>query len=279
MKIAIVLINLLISVKAFASVHQRVGPDSWAYYGKDFYQRISGQQKLFKDQVGAILNLVHTSTAGAFDTITATCSGNCYRHTSVGYEGARKIIFGETFIKRDQAGIFVTDVYCGKKFYYRALSEVSAMHTEVNIEHTWPQSKFSHAFNKDIQKSDMHHLFPTDSDANNRRGNFHFGYIEESRNELEVENCSISRLGDESGHSVFTPPVAHRGNVARALFYFSTRYNLEIPKGEESILRQWHTADPVDVEEVTRHEIIARYQQVRNPFVDHPALAERISDF
>jgi endonuclease I len=37
--------------------------------------------------------------------------------------------------------------------------------------------------------------------------------------------------------------------------------------------------DPIDEAEKTRHEIIAKYQKVRNPFIDFPELVEKIADF
>ena len=86
-------------------------------------------------------------------------------------------------------------------------------------------------------------------------------------------------MGLINGNDVYTPPVPHRGNIARALFYFSMHYNLPISKAEETILREWNKNDPVDANEIRRHEGIAKYQKVRNPFVDHPELADRVSDF
>ena len=153
------------------------------------------------------------------------------------------------------------------------------MGNEVNIEHTWPQSRFNGNFDKNMQKSDLHHLYPTDSNANNRRANHEFGEVGENHDELNVHNCSSSKLSDFSGHFIFSPPQMHRGNVARSLFYFATRYKLFIGPAEEIILRLWHKNDPIDEAEKNRHEVIAKYQKVRNPFVDFPELVEKISDF
>ncbi|RYZ37744.1 MAG: endonuclease I, partial [Myxococcaceae bacterium] len=81
------------------------------------------------------------------------------------------------------------------------------------------------------------------------------------------------------GRTVFEPPDAHKGNVARALFYFSTVYNKPIPQNEESVLKEWNTLDKVDAAEVKRNDVIETHQQNRNPFVDDPTLSERIADF
>lgn len=201
------------------------------------------------------------------------------KHLSVGYKSARKILFGELYLQNDGRGKFVEDVYCGKKFYFRQVEDVSNMGNEVNIEHTWPQSKFNPRYNKDMQKSDLHHLYPTDSDANNRRANFHFGNVSDREDQLNVHECDESRLGSRNGQMIFTPPSEHKGNVARSLFYFAVRYEMEIPAHEEAILRDWHKQDPVDEEERERHEVIVRYQKVRNPFVDYPELVERFTNF
>lgn len=266
---------LLFSVSALAQTDRKLANGQLAYYGETFY---SG--KVTKESLYKILNENHTIVSGKHDVIASACSsGTCYKHTSVGYDSARKIMFGELFNKNDSKGMFVQDVYCGKKFYYNNASEISNMHTEVNIEHTWPQSKFNGSFDKNMQKSDMHHLYPTDSSANNRRANHEFGNVGQDHDQLNVQNCSISQLGDIKGHFIFTPPTNHRGNVARSLFYFATRYKLFIGPAEEMILRLWNKADPIDSAELARHEMIAKHQKVRNPFLDFPELIEKVSDF
>ena len=78
---------------------------------------------------------------------------------------------------------------------------------------------------------------------------------------------------------ILNPPIEHRGNVARALFYFSVRYGMSISAVEESSLRSWHMEDPVDEAELERHEQIFSIQRVRNPFIDFPELVEDIDNF
>ncbi|MGB1282803.1 MAG: endonuclease, partial [Schleiferiaceae bacterium] len=43
-----------------------------------------------------------------------------------------------------------------------------------------------------------------------------------------------------------------------------------------STLLQWHQNDPVDAFETNRNNVIYNYQGNRNPFVDHPELAEHL---
>lgn len=260
----------------FANVHQRLPNGAPAYYGEEFYNtpKFLSKNFLFK-----ILNSEHGSIPGRPDIIVANCdNANCYRHTSVGYEGARRIMFGELFVNRDAKGTFVKDVYCGKRFYFRSPADASNMHAQINIEHTWPQSRFNPSFDKNMQKSDMNHLYLTDSLANNKRGNFPFGEIGNNVDQLNVQNCDISHLFQAKGTMLFTPPEMHRGNVARSLFYFAVRYNLPLDPAQEAILRVWNKMDPIDQEEVERHERIAEYQKVRNPFIDFPDMADRVQD-
>lgn len=278
MKLLSALMFFVVSSLSFAQQDQKLPNGKWAYYGQEFYTTLASGKKFDKDLFNTIFNNLHRSQKGNFDVIGGDCSGSCYRHNSVGYEKARLIMFGELDKLQDSNGTYVLDVYCGKKFYYSNLSEVSQMHDRVNIEHTWPQSKFTGSFPKDMQKSDMHHLFLTDSKANSVRGNTPFGLVERFYDRSE-DGCSKSQYGMIDGQETYTPPVPHRGNVARALFYFSMHYGLGISSSEEKTLRQWHKDDPVDANEIKRHEGVAKYQKVRNPFVDHPEIVDRVSDF
>ncbi len=251
--------------------NQTIGQGQLAYYA-DFSPSQSGDLKavLFN-----ILSSTHSARRGQEDTL-----GPCgYKQAPVGYSNARVIIFGELFAERDGRGNFVEDVYCGVRTYYRTVQDIARMHNVINIEHTWPQSRFSTQFDRNMQKDDMHHLFPANSRANAIRGNWWFGQSVNEGDGLEgMEDCRDSSISQ--GHDrVFTPPTEHRGNVARAMFYFSVRYKMPIDATQERVLRQWHAADPVDVEEEKRHAAIADHQLVRNPFIDFPELVDRIRDF
>jgi deoxyribonuclease I len=202
-------------------------------------------------------------------------------HRSFNYKEARKILFNELHLEKDSRGYFVSGVYCLDKLYPfngefpgDRLPDASYL----NTEHTWPQSKFSRAFPKEVQKTDLHHLYPTQSRINGERGNYPFAEVNRERN----LSCDESELGSpatgESG-TYFEPPHVHKGNVARAIFYFSIRYKMEIDPVQEHFLRRWHKEDPIDDAERKRHEGIVKAQKNRNPFIDDPSLVEKISDF
>jgi endonuclease I len=192
-------------------------------------------------------------------------------------------MFGKLFLKTDSNGVYVNDVYCQKHFGAEAGIGVNTIpnQNQINCEHTWPQSKFSGLYSKDIQKADLHHLFPADSKANSIRGNQDFTEVNNDTGDLARGKCSVSKFGSSatSSNDGFEPPLTHKGNVARALFYFSVRYKISIPKSEEDVLRRWHELDPVDQEELDRNDAIYTAQSNRNPFIDYPQLVNYISKF
>jgi hypothetical protein len=52
------------------------------------------------------------------------------------------------------------------------------------------------------------------------------------------------------------------------MFYFAVAYDHDIPAFEEEILRQWHTADPVDDHERARHEAVEEVAAERQSLGD-----------
>lgn len=198
------------------------------------------------------------------------------------YKNARKMLLQNVHLKQDNDGFFVLDVYCKIKYRRKVSPTTMPDHTRLNIEHTWPRSRFgtkrgSRKFR--IQEADMHHLYPSDSETNNTRANNLFTQF--SGEYAGLKNCPSSKSAyiNELSSDAFEPPENHKGNVARALFYFAVRYDMRISAHEEFFLRQWNIIDPVDAEEVRRTEEIGKLQGNRNPFVIDPDLADLITDF
>jgi hypothetical protein len=114
--------------------------------------------------------------------------------------------------------------------------------------------------------SDAHHLRAVDGPENSSRGN----------NDFPEYNGPAGSQG--SWH----------GDVARALFYMDHRFNnLTLVNGNPAnttvgqlgdlaTLIQWHRNDPPDDFEMNRNNVIYTWQINRNPFIDHPDLAEYI---
>lgn len=141
----------------------------------------------------------------------------------------------------------------------------------MNVEHTWPQSEGAHGF----AKSDLHHLFPTSSSTNSMRSSLPFCNVNIVKWEADQSKRGLNFYGEHC----FEPPSGHKGNVARALFYFAIRYEASIDPHQESYLREWHKKDPVDLDEVERNKLIYNYQNNTNPFVDNAELVDLIIDF
>lgn len=186
--------------------------------------------------------------------INATIS----KHLSIDYSAARR----EVMLKVDNVDDYIECYYTGKVITAREMPN----HTVMNIEHTWPQSKGATG----VAKSDMHHLFPTDSVANSTRSSLPFGMVDDPK---------WANGGSECDGKSFEVRKKSRGNTARAIFYFSVRYGKSIASSEEEVLKSWHNEDPVDANEMSRNDRVESVQGNRNPFIDHPELVKNISDF
>lgn len=158
-----------------------------------------------------------------------------------------------------------------------------------NREHVWAQSWS----NKDAtNKTDIFHVFPTDGYVNGRRSNYAFGEVKNanwiSTNGSKLGSCDVPGF---SG-TVFEPIDEYKGDIARAIFYVSTRYYGEdsgwdssdmtnksnIKEWAVDMLLQWHRNDPVSQKEIDRNNKIYDIQHNRNPFIDNPDFAEMIWD-
>jgi deoxyribonuclease-1 len=275
-------LSLLLAPVAFSSVSHEI-----PYYGSEFYKNLDQglKEQNLEIALHQILTADHIRHANAPDEITANCSGkDCYGHRTVGYSKAKQFVLGHFYLVNHAGGWAIRDVYCEKDFGSESFNGTEPGpnkipdSTVVNVEHTWPQSKFTRKYPEDFQKADLHHLFPTDSQMNSTRSNLPFGEIGETKKDLK---CPISRFGitTEGRELAFEPPTAHKGNVARALFYFAVRYDMKIDATQETYLKKWHREDPVDAQEIARNEEILALQGNRNPFIDHPELVDLIGDF
>lgn len=280
-------ICVTLSVFASASWAQQASR-SIPYYGEEFYKSLESgtSDPSLRATIKKVLHSFHVELPGEHDLITEKCEEGqrCYSHQPISYFAARVFLMGNYYLVQSEDGYAIRDVYCAEDKNRRDFGKKPPApntipdNRVINIEHTWPQSRFTRKFREDVQKSDLHHLFPTDSQVNAVRGNHSFGEVTTDLLQLD---CPASRfgIGSRGTEEVFEPPQSHKGNVARALFYFAVRYDLSIDSGEEEILRIWNIQDPVDEDETRRNEEIFRIQRNRNPFVDFPDLADKILDF
>lgn len=163
----------------------------------------------------------------------------------------------------------------------------------INTEHTYPRSKG--AAEGSNAYSDMHHLFPTKVNANSDRGSLIF--IESPDNSTDrwyldgdVRNSkptsNIDAYSEWKSNEGFEPREKHKGDVARAYFYFYTMYRSQADNAapnffelQRETMCDWHFQDPVDEKEWNRNEMIATYQDdKRNPFILDCRLARLYCD-
>ena len=165
-----------------------------------------------------------------------------------------------------------------------------------NREHTFCDSWLGNA---SPQRSDAHHLIPTDGYVNNRRSSFPHGKV----GSASWTSSNGSKLGSSdasTGYSgtVFEPIDEFKGDFARMYFYVATRYESKIggwanngSAGEilagnsypaykawfYNLMLKWNAQDPVSQKEIDRNNAIyTNFQHNRNPFIDHPEFAEYI---
>lgn len=165
-----------------------------------------------------------------------------------------------------------------------------------NREHSFPKSWFGDDANSPMY-TDLFHLYPTDGYVNNQRSNYPFGECANGTPVSSVGGVSpLGKLGNStfSGYSgkVFEPDDCYKGDFARTYFYMIAAYNSQVADWDSdmlagnaypgfstwavNLLLKWHRADPVDDKETKRNEAIYKIQGNRNPFIDHPELAEHI---
>lgn len=210
---------------------------------------------------------------------------NRYKPAStLGYTPARDVMFGIL----DNHDDSVRCVYTGYTVYVPHNdpdAHTIAFNAGLNTEHTWPQSLGATG----QAKSDLHHLFPTRIDVNGVRGSLPFEEIPDNLTDrwyrlnyylTSIPTQFIDEYSEARLNVAFEPREDHKGNVARAMFYFYTMYrnqaNSSFFEQQKQTLRAWNSLDPVDAAERQRTQAIAGYQEGKpNPFVLDTSLIGR----
>lgn len=159
-----------------------------------------------------------------------------------------------------------------------------------NREHIIPQSFFN---DNAPMVSDVHHIRPTDGYVNNMRGTYPFGKVGTAS--FTSQNGSKVGTSQSAGYSgtVFEPIDAFKGDIARMIFYFVTRYENQlsgfnggailgstaypgIQNWELNVLLAWNAMDPVSPAEISRNNASYAHQGNRNPYIDNPQWANAV---
>ncbi|MCW2961917.1 MAG: hypothetical protein JWM90_2304 [Thermoleophilia bacterium] len=173
----------------------------------------------------------------------------------------------------------VLDAYTGKTVH--VASKWGGWARGLSVEHTWPRSHGATG----IANGDLHHLHVAGRAANQIRSNNPFGEIASSTWSSKGTAAGRSERGlDAAGSVVFEPADSVKGDIARSLLYFATRYGSDAPakydatgfRSSLATLLKWHEADPVTDAERARNDAVQAFQGNRNPYVDLPELAARV---
>ena len=169
----------------------------------------------------------------------------------------------QMFLQLDIDAGRVTCVYTGEQV---GVSQDKPDPTVMNTEHTWPQSEGA---GTEPAKCDLHHLYPSMSDANQARRNLPFGEVD--------GDVRWSEGGSKASATHFEPRDVHKGDAARSMVYFALRYGYALSDDQRALFLRWSDAHPPTEADVARSTTIARWQGSKNPFVVCPMAAEDLA--
>jgi len=271
---------------------------SWAQIPTGYYNTATGTGLTLKTQLKKIIDDVNDGLASE------------HLHTDQGY-GALWTLFTHSAFRDNyyENDISLLDMYSENPsgtdpYNFTSTTQQCGNYSSegdcYNREHLVPQSYFDN-YATDPMKNDPFFVVPSDGKVNGDRGNFPFGKVGTAT--YTSQNGSKKGNGINSGYAqgysgtVFEPIDEFKGDIARAFFYFATRYeeamnNFYTTANATScqaknmfdgstgrvftnpfidILVKWHTDDPVSPKEIAiNNAVYYNHQNNRNPYIDHP---------
>ncbi|SEF46650.1 Por secretion system C-terminal sorting domain-containing protein [Halpernia humi] len=159
-----------------------------------------------------------------------------------------------------------------------------------NREHVVPQSLFG---SNSPMVSDINFIRPTDGKVNGMRSNYPYALV--SSPSFTSKNGTKVGPSSSKGYSgsACEPINEFKGDIARMIFYFVTRYESKLSTfssgdmlgnttypgltvWERDVLLAWAAQDPVSPSEIERNNAAYVFQGNRNPFIDHPEWVQQI---
>lgn len=269
----ITLLFLLISTFCFAQIPA------------GYYNTATGTGYTLKTQLKNRITNGHVDQG--YGSLWNLYTNTAFRDTNYENDNSLLDIYSENPTGPDPYNYFSTSQQCGS---YSNEGDC------YNREHIVPQAFFDNVA-IDPMKNDPFHVAPVDGKVNGLRDNYPYGRVNSPTN----TTANGSKLGPNynSGYSagysntVFEPLDEFKGDIARSIFYFVTRYedsmvsfynnttvisknmfdgtaNNALSPTFLKILITWHNQDPVSPKEIARNNAIYNYQGNRNPYIDHP---------
>jgi endonuclease I len=278
--------------------------NSIAQIPSGYYTTATGSGLMLKTQLKKIIDNVndglsseHLHTDQGYGALMTLYTHSAFRDNFYENDGSLLDMYSENPTGTDPYNYTATSQQCGN---YTREGDC------YNREHLIPQSYFDN-YAVDPMKNDAFFVVPSDGKVNGDRNNYPFGKVGTAT--YTSQNGSKRGNGLNSGYAqgytgiVFEPLNEFKGDIARAFFYFATRYedlmdNFYTTSNASTcpaknmfdgstgrvfsnpfidILVKWHTDDPVSPKEIAiNNDIYYNHQSNRNPYIDHPEYVGQI---
>ncbi|ELI6455978.1 ribonuclease [Flavobacterium psychrophilum] len=273
----------------------------------NYYSTATGTGYALKTQLKTIITNGHNDQG--YNALWTLYTNTALRDNYYENDGSLLDLYSEKPTGTDSYNYTSTSQQCGN---------IAVEGTCYNREHLIAQSYFDDTAVNPM-KNDAHHVLPSDGKVNGWRGNYAFGIVDVSAGSNPCNsgasnipcystNGSLKGNNKNSGYSagyssiVFEPINEFKGDVARAFFYFATRYETQMASFYSNplnnsevkamfdgtnnkvfsntfleIMKQWHILDPVSPYEIAKNnQIYYNFQGNRNPFIDNQSYVTAI---
>lgn len=218
----------------------------------------------------ALYNLIKNHKQISYGSGSSSTWGAFYTTDAVVENGQRRVL----------------DMYSNEKRYFGSKgSAVDGMNIEHSVAKSWWGGGKNNAY------CDLHHLNPSDQNANSRKSNYPLGELTSVSWDNGVTFVGKANI-DGSSQNAYEPCDEYKGDFARVFMYMFTCYqdltwrytwmNYEnsiyptLKPWAVKLLLKWHKQDPVSEKEVNRNNAVYAVQGNRNPYVDYPQLADYV---
>ncbi|HEX8270665.1 MAG TPA: endonuclease [Flavobacterium sp.] len=253
-----------------------------------YYNNATGTGYTLKSQLRTIIANGHSDQG--YNALWTLFTNSAFRDNYYEADGTLLDMYSEKPLGADSYEYSSTSQQCGN---YDSEGDC------YNREHLIPQSYFED-FQVNPMKNDPFHVVPSDGWVNGKRNNLPFGVVGTATytSSNGSKSGNNSNTGYATGYSgiVFEPIDEFKGDIARSIFYFATRYetfmddfyaaadgtstqakamfdgstNKVFSDTFLNILITWHKNDPVSLKEIAINNAVYNFQGNRNPYIDNP---------